>query len=76
MCPVSEANKGIVNPIKARLLFLRPLKIKFYIISSEKTQDQTRKEITEVERNEQWEWETEGPNYGILFIGRKKTNDG
>lgn len=33
VCSLSEANKGIVNPIKARLLFLGPLKIKFYITS-------------------------------------------
>lgn len=42
VCSVSEANKGIVNPIKTRLLFLGTLKIKFYITSPEKNQDQTR----------------------------------
>lgn len=42
VCSVLEANKGIVNPIKTRLLFLGPLKIKFYITSPEKNQDQTR----------------------------------
>lgn len=42
VCSVSEANKGIVNPIKTRLLFIGPLKIKFYITSPEKNQDQTR----------------------------------
>lgn len=50
VCSPSEDNKGIVNPIKARLLFLRPLKIKFYITSSGK-KSRPDKVITEEERN-------------------------
>ena len=36
VCSLSEANKGIVSPIKAMLLFLGPLKLSFTLPHQEK----------------------------------------